>query len=225
MQVEARPEALDLDPTRTAIVVVDMQNDFGSAGGMFDAAGVPIGGIRSIIPAIARVLEAARAAAMPVVFLKMEYRRDLSDAGAPGAPNRLKHAPLRLGDGDFLVANTWSTAIVDGLTVESGDILVAKTRYSGFFQTDLDARLRERGVDTIVLVGATTSVCVESTLRDAFYRDYRCLLLSDCTAEPIGADTTRTNHEATLAVVELLFGWVTDSVALCRSLAPEPAQS
>src|SRR5581483_8633382 len=91
-------------------------------------------------------------------------------------------------------------------------------RYSGFFETQLDTMLRERGIDSLAFTGCTTSVCVDSTLRDAFYRDYRCLLLSDCTGEPIGSNLARSNHEASLLVIETLFGWVSDSRSFLRAL-------
>jgi ureidoacrylate peracid hydrolase len=67
------------------------------------------------------------------------------------------------------------------------------------------------GITSLVFTGCTTSVCVESTLRDAFFRDSQCVLLADCTAEPIGNALPRSNHEATVLLVELLFGWVSDS--------------
>jgi ureidoacrylate peracid hydrolase len=73
-----------------------------------------------------------------------------------------------------------------------------------------------------VFTGGTTSICVESTLRDAYFRDYRCLLLADCTAEPIGNRLPRTNHEATALLVELVYGWVADSAALVRALTERP---
>jgi ureidoacrylate peracid hydrolase len=99
---------------------------------------------------------------------------------------------------------------------------VSKHRYSGFYATDLDRLLRASGLDTLIFTGATTSVCVESTLRDAFYRDYRCVLLSDCTAEPIGSQLTRSNHEASLLVIETLFGWIADSPSLVTALSDAP---
>ena len=79
--------------------------------------------------------------------------------------------------------------------------------------------MKELGVTTLVFTGGTTSICVESTLRDAFFRDYRCLLLADCTAEPIGNRLPRTNREATLLLVELVYGWVAESAALVRTLS------
>ena len=101
--------------------------------------------------------------------------------------------------------------------------MVDKHRFSGFFETNLDTLLKDLGVTFLVFTGCTTSVCVESTLRDAFFRDYRCLLLEDCTAEPIGDGLPRGNHEATLLLVEVLFGWVSDSAAFERALAAQPA--
>ena len=227
IQVDARPEPLTLDPRSAAVIVVDMQNDFAAAGGMFDRAGIPVNAIQAIVDPTREVLRASRAAGILVVYLKMQFAADLSNAGPPDAPNRRKHAPLGLGeematpdglDGRILVEDRWNTEIVAGLTPESHDRVVAKHRYSGFFETELDSILQESGVETLIFTGATTSVCVESTLRDAFYRDYRCLLLSDCVAEPIGGQLPRTNHEASLLVVETLFGWVGDSRSLIEAL-------
>jgi ureidoacrylate peracid hydrolase len=211
--------------------VVDMQNDFAAPGGMFDLAGVPIQDIQAIVESIGRVLDAGRAAGMPAVFLKMQFAADLSDAGQPDSPNRIKHGPLRIGEtiqtpngktGQILVEDTWNTEIVAALEPEPDDLVVAKHRYSGFYETDLDARLRAAEIDTLIFTGATTSVCVESTLRDAFYRDYRCLLLSDCTAEPIGNQLSHSNHQASLLVIETLFGWVSDSPSLLTALRAAP---
>jgi ureidoacrylate peracid hydrolase len=199
---------------------------------MFDRAGIPIDAIQAIVEPICLVLDAGRAAGMPAVFLKMQFAADLSDAGEPDAPNRIKHRPLGIGErmqtptgvsGQILVEGTWNTEIVAALTPEPDDLVVSKHRYSGFYETDLDGRLRAAGIDTLIFTGATTSVCVESTLRDAFYRDYRCLLLSDCTAEPIGSQLSRSNHEASLAVIETLFGWVTESPSLVKALSAAPA--
>ena len=133
--------------------------------------------------------------------------------------------PMRAPTGEsgrILVEGTWNTEIVAALTPEPDDVVVTKHRYSGFYETDLDQELRAAGIDTLIFTGATTSVCVESTLRDAFYRDYRCLLLSDCTAEPIGSRLARSNHEASLLVIEALFGWVADSRSLLTALRGTP---
>ncbi len=230
--VEARPRPLGIDPRRTAVIVVDMQNDFGAEGGMFARAGIDISGIRAAVAPTARVLAEARRAEMPVIYLKMGFADDLSDAGGPEAPNRVRHlAVFGVGrqviapDGHesrVLIRGTWNTDILPELAPQPGDRIVDKHRFSGFFETELDAVLKGMGVESLVFTGCTTSVCVESTLRAAFFRDYRCLLLEDCCAEPIGDGLPRSNHEATLLLVELLFGWVSDSAALVRALAEQP---
>jgi ureidoacrylate peracid hydrolase len=109
-------------------------------------------------------------------------------------------------------------AIIDELTPGPDDVIIDKHRFSGFYDTDLDAVLRRRGVTQLVVTGWTTSVCVESTVRDAMFRDYRCVVLEDCTAEPIGSTLARSNHEATLLVVELLLGWVARSSDLITAI-------
>ena len=232
LEVEARPSPLSMRTDRAAVIVVDMQNDFASSGGMFDRAGIDVRGIQRIVAPIAELLDTARAAGVVIVYLKMGFEPDLSDTGAPRSPTWLKHAPFGVGaevfapDGTssrILIRETWNTDIVDELRPQEGDVVLYKNRYSGFYQTDLDRQLRERGVDTLIVVGATTSVCVESTVRDATFRDYRCLVVEDCTAEPIGADAARTNHEASLTVLELLFAWITDSVAVAEAFRLPPS--
>jgi ureidoacrylate peracid hydrolase len=162
---------------------------------------------------------------MTVVYLKMEFKRDLSNLGGLGAPNRERHLGFGVGVGDFLIERTWNTDIVPELAPQPGDVLISKQRYSGFFETELDQVLRKRGIKNLVFVGWTTSVCVESTLRDAFFRDYRCIVLSDCTAEVVGGDLVRTNHEASLLVIEALFGWVADSKSLVQALTPAAVET
>jgi ureidoacrylate peracid hydrolase len=232
LEIPARPSPLRLRTDRTAVVVVDMQNDFASPGGMFQRAGIDVRGIQAIVAPIARLLDAARAAGLLVVYLKMGFRPDLSDSGAPDSPTWLKHVPLQVGaevdapDGRpsrILVRDTWNTDIVDELRPHDDDVVLYKHRYSGFYGTDLDEQLRARGIDTVIAVGATTSVCVESTVRDAMFRDYRCLVLEDCTAEPIGADAPRTNQDASLTVLELLFAWITLSRAVVEALGVTPS--
>ncbi len=232
MVIEAQPEAITIDPARSGVIVVDMQNDFGAAGGSFEISGIDISGIRAVIAPTARVLEAARQAGITVVYLKMAFRSDLSDAGALDSPNWVKHERLRAGqtstapDGTasrILVRDTWNTDIVPELAPEVGDVVLYKHRFSGFFETDLHQVLRDRQIKDLIFTGCTTSVCVESTIRDAMFRDYRCLLLADCTAEPIGDGLSRSNYEASLLVVQALFGWVTRSEQFVSALVPHHA--
>jgi len=227
IEVDARPASFWFDLKSAAVVVVDMQNDFGSAGGMFDLAGIDIAPIRAIVEPICELLVVARRAGIPVVYLKMGFLPDLSDAGCPESPTWLKHLPLRAGaeivasDGSvsrILVRDTWNTDIVDELCPGPGDTVLYKHRYSGFYGTELEAVLRRRGVTTLIVVGATTSVCVDSTVRDAMFRDFHCLVLEDCIAEPIGATLVRSNHDATLLTLELLFANVTNSQSLVSAI-------
>ncbi len=232
--VPARPEPFVIDPARTAVIVVDMQNDFGHPLGMFGAAGIDVTGIRATLGPTSRVLHAARQAGIRVVYLKMAFRPDLSDAGPPDSPNWLKHLPMRVGepvtapDGSpsrVLVRDTWNTEIIDELTPEATDTVVYKHRFSGFFETELDTLLRGWGVRTLVFTGCTTSVCVESTIKDAMFRDYGSLLLEDCTAEAVGAGLPRSNHDATLLVVQLLVGWISQSETFIAALAEHNTQT
>jgi len=225
----ARPAPIAIDATHTAVIVVDMQNDFGSKGGMFDRSGRDVSMIQKAVEPTARVLTAARAAGIQIIYLKMGYHEDLSDLGLDDAPNRTRHLQfMHVGDtidapngkkSRILIRDTWNTDIVTELTPQRGDIVMYKTRYSGFYKTDLDATLTRLGIRKLIFTGCTTSVCVESTIRDAMFRDYSPILLEDCTGEPIGYNLPRTNHEASLLTIELLFGWVSDSETFITMLS------
>jgi len=204
-----------------------MQNDFVSEGGMFDQNGVPTAAVRTVVPTIRRVLEAARDQGIPIVYLKMGYEPDLSDLGEEGSVNRDRH--LRFGVGRVvkapdggesrnLIRDTWGTDIIDELAPETDDIVIYKHRFSGFYETELHDTLQRMGARDLVFTGCTTSICVDSTIRDAMFRDYRCLVLEDCMAEPIGGDLERTNHEATLLTLQTLLGWVGTSRDLLTTL-------
>src|ERR1700756_364094 len=151
IMIDARPEPLGIDQSRAAILVIDMQNDFGSKGGMFDRAGMDISIIQRAVPPTAKVLAAARSAGIKIVYLKMGFRPDLSDMGNPDSPNWIGHHAIGVGtamrapngtQSRILVRDTWNTEIVDELRPGPSDIVLYKHRYSGFFQTDLDNRLK-----------------------------------------------------------------------------------
>lgn len=228
IKLDAAPEAITFDAARTAVIVVDMQNDFGSKGGMFDRAGIDISGIQRAIGPTAKVLSAARSAGIRIIYLKMGYKADLSDLGTPESVNRVRHLQLGVGtkvpapDGTesrILIRETWNTDIVPDLKPEPGDDIVYKTRFSGFYETDLDTRLKKSAVTHLVIVGCTTSICVESTVRDAMFRDYLCVLLADCMSEPIGNVSPRSNHDASLLSAQVLLGWVSDSQRFEKAVA------
>lgn len=230
----AAPAPVTLDTARTAALVIDMQNDFGAPGGMFDRAGIDISAIRAVAEPTARTLESLRRARISIIYLKMGFRADLSDLGVPGSPNRERHlagfsvgAAVTAPNGQpsrVLVRDTWGTEILDELKPQPGDHVIYKARFSGFYETELDATLRRLGATWLIVTGCTTSVCVESTIRDAMFRDYSCVLLADCAAEPIGAELSRSNHDASLLLIQALFGWVSSSPELIRALGADSAR-
>jgi ureidoacrylate peracid hydrolase len=231
--IEAMPTPITMDTARTAVVVVDMQNDFCSKGGMFDRAGVDLSMVRETIAPTQKVVLTARKAGIGIVYLKMGFQPDLSDLGQEDSPNRVRHLLFGVGqpnlapdghEGRFLIRDSWNTDVIEELRPEAGDVVLYKNRFSGFYRTDLDDILQRLGIRTLIFTGCTTSVCVDSTIRDAMFRDYKCVLLADCAGEPIGSDTARSNHEASLLVIQTLFGWVCRSdrflVALERCMEP-----
>ena len=227
MTLDAKPQPVSMDTATTAVIVVDMQNDFGSKGGMFERAGIDISGIRKAIAPTAKVLNSARQSGIPIFYLKMAYRPDLSDLGAEDSVNRVRHLQLGVGQhvaapngapSRILIRDTWNSDIVDELEPHSDDVVLYKTRFSGFYRTELDELLRARAVKHLIITGCTTSICVESTVRDAMFRDYSCVLLADCMNEPIGNTLTRSNHDASLLSTEVLLGWVSDSNQFVKAL-------
>src|SRR5437016_7455227 len=232
--LNAKPEPIAIDPARSAVIVVDMENDFAAKGGMFDRAGVDVSGAQKAIGPTAKVLAAARQAGLKIVYLKMGYRPDLSDLGATDSVNRTRHLKFGVGqkiqapdgrESRLLIRDTWDTDIVPELKPEASDIVIYKTRFSGFYQTDLDATLKKFGIKYLIVTGVTTSICVESTVRDAMFRDYLCVMLRDCMSEPMGHDLPRTNHDASLLNAEVLLGWVSDSDQFVKALAPKTPQA
>ena len=231
VSLDARPEPIAIDTASTAVIVVDMQNDFGAKGGLFDRAGIDISGIQKVIAPTSQVLASARNAGVKIIYLKMGFRPDLSDLGAPDSVNRVRH--LRAGVGQtmrapdgresrMLIRDTWNTDIVPELKPQADDVILYKTRFSGFYETDLDATLKKLGIQYLIITGCTTSICVESTVRDAMFRDYLCILLADYMSEPIGYDLPRSNHEASLWAIQMLFGWVAGSDEFIRALEEQP---
>src|SRR5207248_780442 len=232
--LNAKPEPIAIDPARSAVIVVDMENDFAAKGGMFDRAGVDVSGAQKAIGPTAKVLAAARQAGLKIIYLKMGYRPDLSDLGATDSVNRTRHLKFGVGqkiqapdgrESRVLIRDMWDTDIVPELKPQLNDIVLYKTRFSGFYQTDLDAILKKFGIKYLIVTGLTTSICVESTVRDAMFRDYLCVLLKDCMSEPIGHDLPRTNHEASLLSAEVLLGWVSDSEHFTKAFAVKTAKA
>jgi ureidoacrylate peracid hydrolase len=220
----ARPEPILIDPATTAVIVIDMQNAYASAGGYVDLAGFNISGAAGVIGRVAQVLTTARQARVQVVYLQNGWDADYVEAGTPSSPNWHKSNALKTMRkrpelaGQLLARGGWDYELVDALSPQPGDIRVHKTRYSAFFNSQLDSILRARGIRTLVFVGIASNVCVESTLRDAFHLEYFSVMLGDATHH-LGPDFV---HQATLYNVETFFGWVSSVADFCGSVGQLP---
>ena len=217
----AKPEPLLFRPDQSALIVVDMQNAYASPGGYLDLAGFDIAGAASAITQIAEAIAIARAAGMPIVFFQNGWDPAYQEAGGPGSPNWHKSNALKTMRarpelaGKLLARGGWDYALVDALQPQPGDIVIAKPRYSAFYNTNLDSTLRARGIRTLVFTGIATNVCVESTLRDGFFLEYFGVVLHDAThaAGPAFA------QEAALYNIQAFFGWVSSVAEFRDALA------
>ena len=225
--VPARPENLPINPRETALIVVDMQNAYASPGGYLDLAGFDIEGAAAVIEKIALTVEAARRAGVQVVYFQNGWDADYAEAGGEGSPNWWKSNALKTMrakpelQGKLLARGQWDYELVDELKPQPGDIQLHKTRYSGFFNSQLDSTLRSRNIRNIVVVGIATNVCVESTLRDGFFLEYFGVLLEDATHQAGPAFL----QEATVFNVEKFFGWVSNTADFCGAISQAPPES
>ncbi|MBL6080866.1 isochorismatase family protein [Belnapia sp. T18] len=215
----ARPEPIAVVPEETALIVVDMQNAYLSPGGYIDLVGFDVGGSPPVIEEAARAIAACRGAGIPVIYLQNGFSADQREAGGPSAPvwhksNALKF--MRANEayaGTLITHGTWDHAIVNPLAPQPGDIVVPKSRYSGFAGTGLEQILASRRIRTVLVAGVATNVCVESTIRDAYHREFFPVMVTDATmAAGPGA------QEATEFNVEKFFGWLTTGAELRAAL-------
>jgi ureidoacrylate peracid hydrolase len=211
--IEAQPEPIRVAPPESAVIVVDMQNAFAKEGAYFDLAGFDISATQRIIAPCQKIIRAARGKGIKIIYFQMGFSQDLSDKGAPDSPSSIKSRVLsRLREHPewrekLYIYGTWGAEIVEELSPQQQDIVVKKQKYDGFMGTNLDIILRTLGINTLFFIGTATNVCVESTLRHAFFLDYFSVLLSDAVS-PLGPAVTQ---EATIFNVESNFGWVTSS--------------
>lgn len=210
IMLPARPEPLAVSVSETAVIVIDMQNAYASPGGYLDLAGFDISGASAVIQRSKAVLDVARAAGLQVIYFQNGWDADYVEAGGPGSPNFHKSNALKTMRarpdlfGTLLAKGTWDFEIVDDLQPQAGDIVLHKTRYSGFFNSQLDSTLRSRGIRNLVFVGIATNVCVESTLRDGFFLEYFGIVLEDATHQA-GPEFVQ---RAAIYNIETFFGWV-----------------
>ena len=207
-----------LDPAKTALLAIDLQNDFLSDDGYFARKGYDPAPLRAVIPVIGRLAQAARAAGVRVIWTRQGYRADLADA-APYDRWRNARAgiPLKAGDGASLLRGSAGYDIVSELTPEPGDFVIDKTANGAFYETDLDLVLRAQGITHLIFTGCTTDVCVHTTLREANDRKYQCLLVEDACASGDAYAHAAAVHMVT--VEDGIFGVVADSAAVIAGLA------
>src|SRR3989441_2655975 len=185
-----------IDPKKTAMIVVDMQNDFVASGAAMETPAA-----RAVVPKLAEALRICRAAGIKVIYTAHVHRRDGSDMGLFDD----MHAPI--ANRAALVDGTPGVDIYPELAPAAGEHVIKKHRYSGFFGTDLDTILREWDVDTVIISGTTTENCCHATARDAMFRHYRVVFLSDATAtydypdRGFGAMSNADVHHATLVIL------------------------
>jgi nicotinamidase-related amidase len=219
--VVADPEPLDLDWAATALLIIDMQRDFMEPGGFGETLGNDVSQLARAVKPIAAVLEAARHLDMLVVHTREGHLPDLSDAPAAkierGAPS------LRIGDpgpmGRILIRGEAGHDIIPELYPLDSEIVVDKPGKGAFYATDLGDILRKHGIHNLLVCGVTTEVCVNTTVREANDRGYRCVVLADGCGSYFPEF-----HEMGLKMIKAqggIFGWVSDTAAVLRAMPAE----
>jgi nicotinamidase-related amidase len=222
--VAAEPAPFPLPDGGVALLVIDMQRDFLLPGGFGESLGNDVTRLQRVVPPLARVLGAARAAGIPVVHTREGHLPDLSDC--PPAKLRRGSPSQRIGDpgpyGRILVRGEYGHDIIDELAPIAGEPVIDKPGKGAFYATGLGELLDRAGITHLVVTGVTTEVCVHTTVREANDRGFDCLVLADC----VGSYFPEF-HRVGLQMVSAqggIFGWVADSAAFLAAL-PTPAPS
>ncbi|MCA3573060.1 MAG: cysteine hydrolase [Aestuariivirga sp.] len=181
--IVAEPFAFSFDRKSIALIVIDMQRDFAMPGGFGESLGNDVSRITAIVPAVRALIDAFRAAGLPVIHTMECHRPDLSDC--PPAKLNRGTPSLRIGDkgpmGRILIAGEHGTAILDELAPMVGEIVIEKPGKGAFYATPLGEILKQMGIRQLVFAGVTTEVCVQTTMREANDRGYDCILAEDAT--------------------------------------------
>jgi len=216
--IAAEPAPLTIDLDRTALLIIDMQRDFLEPGGFGETLGNDVSLLQAAVAPCRRMLTAARARDLMVVHTREGHQADLSDA--PPAKLERGSPSLRIGApgpmGRILIRGEPGHDIVTELSPIAGEVVIDKPGKGAFYATPLEEKLQNRGIENLLVAGVTTEVCVNTTVREANDRGYRCLVLSDCCASYFPAF-----HDAGLAMIKAqggIFGWVADSAAVLAQL-------
>ncbi|RYE42806.1 MAG: cysteine hydrolase [Hyphomicrobiales bacterium] len=219
ISVPSRPYPYTLDPTHTALVIIDMQRDFIERGGFGDSLGNDVKRLEAIIPTTAALLGLFRAQGWPVIHTREAHKPDLSDC--PPSKIRRGNPSLHIGEigamGRLLVRGEPGNQIVDALAPLEGEMVIDKPGKGMFWATGLHEQLVELGITHLVFAGVTTEVCVQTSMREANDRGYECLLIEDAT-ESYFAEF----KAATLKMIAAqggIVGWVTPLAALEEAVA------
>jgi biuret amidohydrolase len=218
-QIAAEPQPISVELDRTALVIIDMQRDFLEPGGFGETLGNDVSRLQAAVKPLQAVLAAARDTGMLVIHTREGHRPDLSDAPPAkierGAPSK------RIGDagpmGRILIRGEDGHDIVPELYPIEGEPVIDKPGKGAFYQTDLESMLRHCGIENLLVAGVTTEVCVNTTVREANDRGYRCIVLGDCCASYFPDF-----HEMGLNMIKAqggIFGWVSDSTNALAALS------
>jgi biuret amidohydrolase len=217
--IAAEPYPIDLNPSRAALVIIDMQRDFLEPGGFGTALGNDVTLLRRTIAPSRHLLEQARAAGLTVIHTREGHRPDLADL--PPTKKARGKLPAGIGDpgpmGRILVRGEDGHDIIPELYPLPGEPIVDKPGKGAFHATDLDAMLKNRGIAQLIVCGVTTEVCVHTTVREANDRGYECVVVSDC----VGSYFPEF-HEIGLKMIAAqggIFGWVASCEAVVAALA------
>ena len=189
---------MKISAANTALMIVDMQNGFCHPDGSFAGLGFDISMFAGAIEGCAKLVRAAHACDVPVIYTRYVYQPGYQDGGL--LTNELFPA---IKESNHLAAGSWDADIVDELTPEDHDLVIEKSRYSSFYGTRLEPILSNKQIKSLVVAGVTTNMCVESTVRDASQRDYYTYTVSDATGEQ-----SLERHNQALHTIAFGFGWV-----------------
>jgi ureidoacrylate peracid hydrolase len=214
--VQTEPKPLEIDLRRTAVWIVDMQNAYVKKGGMMDLLGIDISGAQKIIEPINRIISAARANEIKIVYTITWHKHDNADLGGPDCAPWHKNASLRMPERKEVCSfgHTWGAEIVDELKPREGDIVTHKIRYDAFFQTDLEATLTSHNIKYLIAVGTATNICVEDSVRGAFSRGYFPILTTGATA----AMGPPFMQQAAEFNIKACYGWVADTEQIIEAM-------